>query len=77
MAASVHRIRVDMSVVNGVLDRLDRLPKATGLVRHVEALARDDAAFEVQSAPLSTGCTHRIVPSIQMLRLLEQYEARG
>jgi len=74
--ASVVRITFDMGVVLNVLGRLHRLPETAELFRHLEALVRDDAAFEVQAAPAGTGCTHRIVPSIQLLRLLEQHEAR-
>jgi len=70
------QISFDVQLAGEVLARLDRLPVTPGLWRHIEAMARDGAMFEVHRALPGTGCTHRIVPSIQVLRLLEQHEAR-
>ncbi len=69
-------ISFDLRLVAGVLERARNIRSTPGLRRHLEAIVRDGAAFEMQRAPAESGCTYRIVPSIQLLRLLEQHEAR-
>lgn len=70
-------ISFDVRLADDVVKRLKQLPATPALWRHIQAMVRDGAVFEVHRLPTSTGWTHRIVPSIQVLRLLEQYEARG
>ena len=61
---------IDASPILAAIDRFMRLQLEPRLCRHVEAMVRDGAVYEIQPA----GAGYRIVPSIQMLRLLEQYE---
>lgn len=64
---------IDARPILAAIDRIMQLQITPQLCRHVEAMLRDGAVYEIQPA----GEGYRIVPSIQLLRLLEQHEARG
>lgn len=63
---------IDVRPILAAIERVMQLQLTQQLCRHVEAMLRDGAVYEIQTA----GEGYRIVPSIQLLRLLEQHEAR-
>lgn len=61
---------IDARPILATIDRIMQLQLTPQLCRHAAAMLSDGAVYEIQP----DGEGYRIVPSIQMLRLLEQYE---
>ena len=65
------QISVDLSLIPPIADRLAVLTRRSAAIRrHLDALVRDGGAVEARRC----GGTVRVVPSVQLLRLLEQHE---
>lgn len=73
MAASSCQVAIDCSLVLQVARRLAAAPHDPALIRHLEALMREEGMVELQHPAPGSGYTFRAVPSVQLLRVLESY----
>lgn len=69
-------VTVDVRALVPVLQRCVALPVSCAFSRHLDAMLRDQAAVELHEPLPGSGFTWRAVPSIELLRLLEDHEAR-
>ncbi len=70
---NIVHIHVDAQPVMAALDRLLAISLTEELRRHVEAMVADLSVFDVQQE----GADVRLVPSAELMRLVEQHEARA
>jgi len=71
--AAAAQITIDLSLVLQIARRLADAPRNPGLIRHLEALMREQGMIELQGPAPGSGCTWRAVPSVQLLRVLSAY----
>lgn len=71
--AAAAQITIDLRLVLQIARRMAEAPSNPELIRHLEALMREQGMIELQGPAPGSGCTWRAVPSVQLLRVLSAY----